>query len=277
MTPESGTIVTTGFVPCHELALADGMPAVRFVFRDGQNLLVDPARPGCLLEVPEFAAATAIPLGWLDGNPCLAVALPAETPPPPGLEFVGLRSLYGQMDERLRCLAGGGFQLLHWQRTHRFCGACGTPTQPKPGERALTCPACGQTVFPRLDPAVIVGVLREGRLLLARNQRFRGNLHSLIAGFVEVGESLEQTVAREIREEVGIAVDRIRYFGSQSWPFPSTIMLGFVAHHAEGELHPDGQEIVAADWFARDRLPEIPGPGSISRHIIDAFQADELE
>lgn len=267
----------TDFVSCHALDIPDNAPAVRFVFRDGQNLLVDPAQPDRLLAVPEFAAATAVPLGRLDGVPCLAVAAPAETPPPDGLEFVGLRSLHGRMDEGLRCLAGGGFQLLHWRRTHQFCGVCGTPTRPKPDERALLCPACGQTAFPRLDPAIIVGVLREDRLLLARNQRFRGNLHSLIAGFVEVGESLEQAVAREIREEAGIAVDRIRYFGSQSWPFPSTIMLGFVAHHAGGELRPDGQEIVAADWFARGALPEIPGPGSISRRIIDAFQAGELE
>jgi NAD+ diphosphatase len=265
------------FVSCPIVANPDNVPPVRFVFRDGQNLLVDPAQPDRLLEAPEFASENAASLGWLQGRPCLAVAVAADTPAPPGLEFVGLRSLYGQMDENLRCLAGGGFQLLHWQRTHRFCGACGTPTQPKTDEHAMACPQCGQTAFPRLDPAVIVGVLREGRLLLAHNRRFRGNLHSLIAGFVEVGESLEQTVAREIREEVGIEVDNIRYFGSQSWPFPSTIMLGFVARYAGGELHPDGEEIVTADWFARGDLPDIPGPGSISRRIIDAFEAGELE
>lgn len=259
----------TDFVPAHH-------SPIRFVFRDGQNLLVDPDRPDRPLEAPEFAAEPAVPVGHLQGRPCLAVAVPAEVPAPAGLEFVGLRSLHGRMDEALRTLAGGGFQLLHWQRTHQFCGVCAAPTVPKESERALVCPNCGHTAFPRLDPAIIVGVLREDRLLLARNRRFRGNLHSLVAGFVEVGESLEQAVAREVREEVGIAVDRIRYFGSQSWPFPSTIMLGFVARHADGELNPDGEEILVADWFPRGQLPEIPGPGSISRRIIDAFQAGEL-
>jgi NAD+ diphosphatase len=154
---------------------------------------------------------------------------------------------------------------------------CGTPTEARTNERALVCPACGQLNFPRIDPAVIVGILRDDRLLLAHNRRFRGNMHSLIAGFVEVGETLEQCVAREIREEVGIDVDQIRYFGSQSWPFPSTIMLGFVARHAGGELCPDGDEIVSGDWFARDALPEIPGQGSISRRIIDAFVNGDLK
>lgn len=264
------------FVTCHALPDPATEPPVRFVFRDGQNLLVDPTQPDHLLDATDFAEHPAIPLGRLAGRPVVAVAAPAEAQAPGGLEFVGLRALYGVMDEPLRCLAGGGFQLLHWQRTHRFCGACGTPTTAKTDERALVCPACGQLAFPRIDSAVIVGICRGDRLLLAHNRRFRGNMHSLIAGFVEVGETLEETVAREVLEEVGIAVDRIRYFGSQTWPYPSTMMLGFVADYAGGDLKPDGDEIVAADWYSRDALPEIPGPGSISRRIIDAFVAGEL-
>lgn len=265
------------FVPCHTLPDSAAEPHVRFVFRDGQNLLVDPTQPDRLLDALDFAEHPAVPLGRLAGRPCVAIAVEADTPPPAGLEFVGLRALHGVMDEHLRSLAGGGFQLLHWRRTHRFCGACGTPTTAKTDERALVCPSCGQLAFPRIDSAIIVGICRGDQLLLAHNRRFRGNMHSLIAGFVEVGETLEQTVAREVREEVGIDVDRIRYFGSQTWPYPSTIMLGFVAHYAGGELRPDGEEILSADWYSRDALPEIPGPGSISRRIIDAFVTGELD
>jgi NAD+ diphosphatase len=265
------------FVHAHELPDPAAEPPIRFVFRDGQNLLVDPGDPDRLLDAIDFAEHPAVPLGRLAGRPCVAVTVPAETAAPAGLEFLGLRALHGVMDEGLRTLAGGGFQLLHWRRTHRFCGACGTENQDKPGERALACPNCGQLAFPRIDPAVIVGIRRDDRLLLAHNRRFRGNMHSIIAGFVEVGETLEQSVAREIREEVGIEVRNIRYFGSQSWPFPSTIMLGFTAEHASGELTPDGDEILTADWFERDRLPEIPGHGSISRRIIDAFVNGDLK
>ena len=264
------------FVHSHRPPEATDESLVRFVFRDGQNLLVDPEQPDRLLVAGDFAKCLSVPLGCFGGRPCVVVEAPADASAPDGLEFLALRSLHGTMDEALRNLAGGGFQLLHWQRTHRFCGACGTATEPKRDERALACPSCGLLIFPRIDAAIIVGICRGDRLLLAHNQRFRGNMHSLIAGFVEVGETLEQTVAREVREEVGISVGRIRYFGSQSWPFPSTIMLGFTADHAGGELHPDGTEIVSADWFARDKLPEIPGSGSISRRIIDAFVAGDF-
>ena len=146
----------------------------------------------------------------------------------------------------------------------------------KADERALSCPACGRLAFPRIDAAIIVGVLRGERLLLAHNRRFRNNLHSLIAGFVEVGETLEGTVAREVREEVGHRGRHHPLLREPELAFPSTIMLGFVAEHAAGELRPDGDEIAAADWFARGQLPEIPPPGSISRRIIDAFAAGAL-
>ena len=188
---------------------------VRFVFREGQNLLVDPARPDRLLAAPEFADLPMVPLGRLCGRPCVAVEAPAAAAAPEGLAFVGLRSLHGGMDEGLRNLAGGGFQLLHWRRTHRFCGACGTPTVAKADERALSCPACGHLAFPRIDAAIIVGVRRGERLLLAHNRRFRNNMHSLIAGFVEVGETLEEAVATyEVRERLesmaaGLAARRV--------------------------------------------------------------------
>jgi NAD+ diphosphatase len=265
------------FVHAHELPDPAAEPPIRFVFRDGQNLLVDPSDPDRLLDAIDFAEHAAVPLGLLAGRPCVAVTVPAGTPAPDGLDFLALRALHGVMDEGLRTLAGGGFQLLHWQRVHRFCGACGTQNEKKSGERALVCPSCGQLAFPRIDPAVICGIRRGDRLMLAHNRRFRGTMHSLIAGFVEVGETLEGAVAREIREEIGIEVKNIQYFGSQSWPYPSTIMLGFVAEHASGELTPDGDEIVTADWFERDQLPEIPGPGSISRRIIDAFVNGDLK
>ena len=140
------------------------------------------------------------------------------------------------------------------------------------GDRALACPSCRNTIYPRISPAVIVAITSGGRLLLARSGRFPGQrMFSVIAGYVEPGETLEDCVRREIREEVGLEVRRIRYFGSQAWPFSGSLMVGFTAEHAGREITVDGREILEADWFAPDRLPEIPGKISIARELIDWF------
>jgi NAD+ diphosphatase len=174
-------------------------------------------------------------------------------------------------------VAGRAVQIVAWDLTHRFCSRCATPTPPLAGERAKKCPACGLVSYPRLTPAVIVAVQRGNTILLARNAAFTAAFYSVLAGFVEPGETLEGTVRREIREEVGIEVRDIRYFGSQPWPFPHSLMIGFTANWAAGELRIDERELADAGWFAADALPTIPPKLSIARRLIDAFVAEESE
>ncbi|MBQ9430327.1 MAG: NAD(+) diphosphatase [Kiritimatiellae bacterium] len=165
-------------------------------------------------------------------------------------------------------------ELDEWRRDNRFCGRCGAEMKPhdKPEERAFVCPLCGYTAYPKISPAVIVLVTKGDKVLLQRNTHYQGVVWSLVAGFVDPGESLEDAVCREIREEASIEVKDVRYFGSQTWPFPSNIMIGFRAEYVSGELKPDGEEVIESGWFDRDHLPEIPRPGSIARAMLDAWK-----
>ena len=206
---------------------------------------------------------------------CFAVALRNDAEPPPGLELQDLRGLYGALDEETFQLAGRAFQILDWDRTHRFCGRCGAATGPHRSDRARQCPACGLLCFPRVAPAVITLIHKGEEFLLARNARFPEGRYSIIAGFVEPGETLEEAVAREIREEVGLQVTEIAYQSSQPWPFPHSLMVGFRARWAGGEIAIDDEEIVEAGWYsARRRPPSLPDPISISRRLIDDFLAE---
>ena len=207
------------------------------------------------------------------GLACIAVDLPASAEAADGLVFEGLRQLFGLIDEELFAVAGRAFQVVEWDRTHRFCGRCGGATVHHERDRARQCPGCGLVSYPRVSPAVIVLVSRGDRFLLARNASFPGKRYSILAGFVEAGETLEAAVVREIREEVGIEVRDVTYFGSQPWPFPHSLMVGFTAQHASGEIAIDGEEIVDAGWYGTDpeQLPELPNRISISRRIIDSF------
>lgn len=211
----------------------------------------------------------ALFLGDLDGVPCFGGLL--LDPPPEGIEAVSLRQLYGALSETEFGVAGRALGLIAWDRDHRFCGRCGSATERSTTERLRTCVACGHGAYPRLSPAIIALVERDGRALLARNPRFPTPFFSTLAGFVEVGESLEEAVAREIREEAGIEITDIRYFGSQPWPFSGSLMVGFTARWAANELAPDPTEIAEADWFLPDALPRIPPKLSIARALIDDF------
>lgn len=182
------------------------------------------------------------------------------------------RSLYLQITDVELGLLGRAIQIVDWYATSRYCSACGTPTEVSEGESVARCPACGHDQYPRLAPAMIVAVVREGKLLLARAPRFKGAFHSVLAGFVEPGESVEECVRREVFEEAGILVKNIRYFGSQSWPFPHSLMLGFTAEWASGELQIDNEELEHADWYGADELPPIPSELSISGRLIRQFQ-----
>ena len=169
-------------------------------------------------------------------------------------------------------IAGRAVQLVEWARTHRYCGRCGTPTEPSPNERAMRCPDCGLLAFPRLAPAIITLVERDDEVLLARGVQFPLPMYSCLAGFVEPGETLEQAVAREVREEVGVEITDITYVGSQPWPFPHSLMIGFNARWQRGEIVCDPAEIVDAGWYPRSTsLPMIPPGISIARQLIDRW------
>jgi NAD+ diphosphatase len=210
-------------------------------------------------------------LGTFDGIGCWAADLDGTDHPDVG--FQNLMALAAQLEEAEWSIAGRAVQLAEWDRTHRFCGRCGTPTDPAPGERARRCPACTLLAFPRLAPAAIVLVERDGEALLARNARFPVPMYSTIAGFVEPGETLEATVVREVREEVGVTVGDVTYVASQPWPFPHSLMVGFNARWLEGDIAVDGVEIADANWYRPDDLPMIPPPLSIARRLIDGWLA----
>jgi NAD+ diphosphatase len=167
-------------------------------------------------------------------------------------------------------LAGRATQLLDWQKNHRYCGRCSAPTAMKPDEFVMVCPSCGLMAYPRISPAVMVLISRGDDLLLARSPHFRSGMFSALAGFVEAGETLEQCAVREVREEVGVEITNLRYFQSQPWPFPDSLMLAFFADYAGGEITPDPSEIEEAGWFPRNNLPPLPDPVSIARRLIDA-------
>ncbi|MBX2863679.1 MAG: NAD(+) diphosphatase [Leptolyngbyaceae cyanobacterium MAG.088] len=210
-------------------------------------------------------------LGTLSNIPCYGVELPADLDLAPGLELHPLRGLYGQIHDTFFAIAGRATQLVEWDRTHQYCGCCATPMAQSLKERVKHCPQCGLRQYPRLSPAVIMLVSRGSEVLLARAPRFRAGMYSVLAGFVEPGESLEETVAREVREEVGVEIKDIRYFGSQPWPFPNSLMIGFTARYASGDIVMDPVEIEAADWFTKESLPPVPGKLSIARKLIDWF------
>ncbi|HEV7507169.1 MAG TPA: NAD(+) diphosphatase [Thermoanaerobaculia bacterium] len=210
-------------------------------------------------------------VGTLRGVPAWGLGLPPDAAPPEGFSFLGLRALWGKLDEETWRLAGRAVQLVEWDRNHQYCGRCATPTQRQTGELSRVCPQCGLHHFPRISPAVIVRIERGDEILLARSPHFAPGVYSTIAGFVEPGESLEETVLREVKEEVGVTVTNLRYFGSQPWPFPNSLMVGFVADYESGELVLQPGEIEDAGWFTVNTLPSLPSPLSIARALIDDF------
>jgi NAD+ diphosphatase len=211
-------------------------------------------------------------LGALDGRHCFSVELKLDAKEAEGLRFANLHMLHGTFGELLHALAGRAVQIVEWDRTHQFCGACAEPTVASEQDRSRMCPHCQIPMYPRLAPAMIVAVEREGSILLARSPHFPPNIMSVLAGFVEPGESAEDAVVREVYEETSIVVQDVQYFGSQAWPFPNSLMLGFRARYASGEIEIDGEEIEEAAWFPADAMPHMfPGRVSISQWLIQDF------
>jgi NAD+ diphosphatase len=209
-------------------------------------------------------------LGTLAGTPCWVVALAPGAGLPAGLGRETLVPMQGtRLPDDLLSLGGMAMQALHWQSTSGYCPRCGTPTERIPGEWGKRCPACGYEHYPHLHPAVIVLVKDGNRCLLTRKAGWTPGRYGLVAGFVDNGESLEGAACREVKEEVGVEVTDLRYVGSQNWPFPSQLMIGFVARYAGGELRVDREELEDAAWFACDALPSRPTRHSIAGFILD--------
>jgi NAD+ diphosphatase len=266
----------TRFIPGLEPSGEPMGPARWFLFQ--ANRLLVHLRDGSA-EVPEWEDPSRAGLyvtethylGLLGERPCKAGVLAPDADLPGETTLVELRRLAGRLPAAQFNAAGYGLHLTRWGASRRFCSRCGQSMEVRRAERARECPVCTWVEYPVMAPAVIVAVTRGEHLLLARARRFPGRLFSVLAGYVETGESLEACVRREVREEVGLTIRRLRYVGSQPWPFSGALMVGFAAEYAGGRLRVDGDEIVEADWFAVGQLPEIPEPPSLARRLIDAF------
>ncbi len=270
------------FVQAHDLSLNPADGDILFAVRGDSTLLV--TAQGGALPLPAWPQGAQfcdpgqpLLLGDVDGRRCWLACCTDDAGAPDGCAWTPGRSLMAMLEPGMVHAACCALSLRWWLLRNRHCGSCGTATVPERSERALRCPACGAVAYPTASAAVIVAVTKGERLLLAGNKNFRPGMQSLIAGFVDPGENLEQAVARELREEVGIEVCDIRYAFSQSWPFPNSLMVGFTARHAAGELRVDGHELHTAGWFARDALPEVlPSPGSIAHALIERWRNGNL-
>ena len=214
-------------------------------------------------------------LGRLNGQHCYSAEIDEALDVPSEWAFRGLRSLFGFLPDEIYSIAGAAVQIVDWDRNHQFCGRCGTQTFSRTNERAKECPNCGLISYPRISPAIIVLVQRGERLLLARSLRHPSNMYSVLAGFVEPGETLEEAVVREIREEVGLEIINLRYFGSQPWPYPNSLMIAFTCEYASGEIVLAADEMADAGWYHIDQMPRIPPSISIARQLIDWFVAKQ--
>jgi len=254
-------------------------PAYWFIFRGADLLVLDEDETAALPENPcDLPFLRQHYLGWIEGDTavhCFTAEVAEETEPPNGMQFAGLRRLFNRLPTDHLWLAGRAVQIIDWDRTHQFCSRCATPNEILDHERAKKCPNCGFITYPRISPAIIVRVDRmiDGmpHLLLARNGRWRRGWYSVLAGFVEPGETLEQCVHREVFEEVGLELKNVRYFGSQPWPFPNSLMVGFTAEYASGDIVLEEEELDDANWFTVDTLPNLPSSMSIARRLVDDF------
>lgn len=234
-----------------------------FAFAEGQLLM--PEGEELLSPGEPIEAGVRHYLGRLGGLDAWALRVESA---PPHWRRVPLRAAMMAMPAPMMGVAARAAQVLEWDRTHRFCGVCGTPTDPVGHERARRCPACSHVAYPRVTPAMMALVWRPGEVLLARSPHFAKGVYSALAGFVEAGETLEECVVRETAEEVGVSVSDLRYYGSQSWPFPHSLMVAFTARWAGGDIVPQAGEIEDAQWYPVEALPGIPPRFSISGHLI---------
>lgn len=213
-------------------------------------------------------------LGYLNGKPCFVILSKNKNCELENSIFIDLRSALGRMPDKLFDVIARSIQIVNWSKDHKYCGICGEKMERHIQERAMECIKCkGQLIYPRISPCVISLIYRENEFLLAHNKNFPQGFYSTLAGFIEPGESVESALKREVKEEVNISIKNLEYFDSQSWPFPSQLMLGFFAEYDSGEIEPDGEEIDDAQWFTAESMPSNVPPAniSISGRLIQYF------
>jgi len=262
------------FLPSHIRPDSPGEEPLLFAFRRRELLVAqDGSLPAYrVVNAQGFEAVRTQYLGVFGVSHCYSAELAPDTAAPEGLDFRDLRMLFATLGDHLHAIAGRAVQIVEWDRTHQFCGACGKPTVLATADRSRSCPDCAIPLYPRLAPAMIVAVERGDEILLGRSAHFPAGIFSVLAGFVEPGESAEEAVVREVYEETGIVVEDVRYFGSQPWPYPNSLMLGFTAQYKSGEIRPDNEEIEEAAWFRYDAMPKtFPGNISISQWLMRDF------
>lgn len=211
------------------------------------------------------------PLPALRGKACMAYSISVPPANMAGLETIGLRQSWHLLDKDFYQMAAKAYELLYWDSNTRYCGMCGAPMK-RHTDISKRCTNCGKEVWPQVSPAIIVRIRKGDKILMVHALNFnRREMYGLVAGFVETGETLEECVRREVKEEVGVNIDNIRYFGSQPWPYPCGIMIGFTADYVDGNIHVQEEELSNAGWFGADNLPPVPDKMSIARQLIDDF------
>lgn len=263
------------FTPHHRTPEDVGADPMLFAFRKRELLVTENNElPSVsMIDAHGIEAVRTQYLGQLGDRHCFSAELEEAFQPPSGFALRDLRMLFGAFDATMHALAGRAVQIVEWDRTHQFCGACGQATRLSNGDRSRTCPDCEIPAYPRLAPAMIVVVERGDEILLGRSNHFPPGIFSALAGFVEPGESAEEAVIREVWEETRIVVRDVRYFSSQPWPFPNSLMLGFIAQYERGEIDTRyDDEMDQAKWFHVDQMPNMfPGNISISQWLIQDF------
>ena len=246
---------------------------LNFVFQGSHLLLREEDLSFPALAHLEGIAADLHPVGLLHERYCQATWCARDTPPPPGFAWRSMRSLFGELDDALMGVAARAVQIAEWARTHRFCGACAQPMALHAGERCFRCEACGMMAYPRISPAMMVLIRKGEHVLLAMHVASPSKRFTPLAGFLEAGETIEEAVHREVFEEVGLRVHNLQYFGSQSWPFPHSLMIAFTADYLDGEIRVDDSEISEARWFGPgDEWPEKVPHISVSSLLVDAHR-----
>lgn len=280
--PFNATITENLFTPLSPDQSLDAVPGFLVVLQ-GNSLVIPAGSPQVLLpdsSLPAVIVPDSEPLliGLWQERPLRAVRIAPDAILSADFEALPFQGPDVRLDDTLATIAGRAAQIMHWERRSRFCSHCGGIMDRIPGGWGKRCPSCRDEHFPHIHPCIIVLVRRGAELLLIRNAAWSTGRFSLVAGFLDFGESLEECVQREVREETGVEVTNIRYVGSQCWPFPSQLMVGFLADYAGGEVKPDGEEVVEAGWFRDDALPVLPGSKrSIARWLFDTYGRSAAE
>lgn len=225
------------------------------------------------LPFPAQLASEKIKIGVYQSSPCYLVRLPDQSDVGLG-EYTDLRFLLGRVDDALFNMTGRAFQMVLFYQTHQYCGQCGEKMQAINWEVAMKCYHCQHRCYPRVSPCIIVGIRKDNKILLALHQRHKKNnlpIYTVLAGFVEAGETLEACVQREVYEESHIKVKNIEYVTSQPWPFPHSLMMGFIAEYESGEIKIDSRELCSADWYDVNNLPDLPNQGTLARQLINTI------